>query len=61
MQVLEEGCQHVEVCAEGGLVVQQVAARLEKDGGRALLADYGHNGTHVDSFRVNNGATYRDN
>ncbi|XP_045917535.1 protein arginine methyltransferase NDUFAF7, mitochondrial isoform X3 [Micropterus dolomieu] len=43
---------HVEVCAEGGVVVQQLARRIVEDGGAALIADYGHDGTKTDTFRV---------
>ncbi|XP_054474192.1 protein arginine methyltransferase NDUFAF7, mitochondrial [Anoplopoma fimbria] len=42
---------HVEVCADGGVVVQQMARRIEEDGGAALIADYGHDGTKTDTFR----------
>uniref|UniRef100_A0A8C2ZG65 Protein arginine methyltransferase NDUFAF7 n=1 Tax=Cyclopterus lumpus TaxID=8103 RepID=A0A8C2ZG65_CYCLU len=42
---------HVEVCAEGGVVVQQLARRIVEDGGAALIADYGHDGTKTDTFR----------
>ncbi|XP_068454891.1 protein arginine methyltransferase NDUFAF7, mitochondrial [Clinocottus analis] len=42
---------HVEVCAEGGVVVQQLAQRIQQDGGAALIADYGHDGTKMDTFR----------
>ncbi|XP_049446949.1 protein arginine methyltransferase NDUFAF7, mitochondrial [Epinephelus fuscoguttatus] len=42
---------HVEVCAEGGVFVQQLARRIENDGGAALIADYGHDGTKTDTFR----------
>uniref|UniRef100_A0A672FGM6 Protein arginine methyltransferase NDUFAF7 n=1 Tax=Salarias fasciatus TaxID=181472 RepID=A0A672FGM6_SALFA len=42
---------HVEVCAEGGVLVQQLARRIAEDGGAALIADYGHDGTKTDTFR----------
>ncbi|XP_041661489.1 protein arginine methyltransferase NDUFAF7, mitochondrial isoform X2 [Cheilinus undulatus] len=42
---------HVEVCAEGGAIVQQLARRITEDGGAALIADYGHDGTKTDTFR----------
>lgn len=48
----EERRSHVEVCAEGGVMVQQLAKRISKDGGAALIADYGHDGTKSDTFRV---------
>lgn len=47
----EERRDHVEVCAEGGVVVQQLARRIVEDGGAALIADYGHDGTKTDTFR----------
>ena len=40
------------MCAEGGVVVQQLARRIAEDGGAALIADYGHDGTKTDTFRV---------
>lgn len=42
----------MEVCAEGGVIVQQLARRIREDGGAALIADYGHDGTKTDTFRV---------
>ncbi|KAM9356205.1 protein arginine methyltransferase NDUFAF7, mitochondrial isoform 1-T1 [Pholidichthys leucotaenia] len=42
---------HVEVCAEGGVIVQQLSRRIMEDGGAALIADYGHDGTKTDTFR----------
>lgn len=48
----DEQRQHVEVCAEGGVIVQKLASRVSGDGGAALIADYGHNGTKTDTFRV---------
>lgn len=53
----EERRSHVEVCAEGGVLVQQLAKRISKDGGAALIADYGHDGTKSDTFRVRAQAT----
>uniref|UniRef100_A0A8C8FJ27 Protein arginine methyltransferase NDUFAF7 n=1 Tax=Oncorhynchus tshawytscha TaxID=74940 RepID=A0A8C8FJ27_ONCTS len=41
----------VEVCLEGGVIVQQLANRIAEDGGAALIADYGHGGTKTDTFR----------
>uniref|UniRef100_UPI0037E7A787 protein arginine methyltransferase NDUFAF7, mitochondrial n=1 Tax=Semicossyphus pulcher TaxID=241346 RepID=UPI0037E7A787 len=48
---LGERHNHVEVCAEGGVIVQQLARRIAEDGGAALIADYGHDGTKTDTFR----------
>ena len=42
----------MEVCPEGGVIVQQLANRIAEDGGAALIADYGHGGTKTDTFRV---------
>ncbi|XP_068198594.1 protein arginine methyltransferase NDUFAF7, mitochondrial isoform X3 [Antennarius striatus] len=46
-----EGRSHVEVCAEGGVIVQQLARRIIEDGGAALICDYGHDGSKTDTFR----------
>ncbi|KAL2081843.1 hypothetical protein ACEWY4_021661 [Coilia grayii] len=43
--------QHVEVCPDGGIVVQHLANRIAEQGGAALIADYGHDGTKTDTFR----------
>jgi NADH dehydrogenase [ubiquinone] 1 alpha subcomplex assembly factor 7 len=48
----DEKRDHVEVCAEGGVILQHLATRLEEDGGFALFADYGHDGSKTDTFRV---------
>ncbi|CAH1790703.1 unnamed protein product [Owenia fusiformis] len=42
---------HVEVCPEGGILVCDIAKRLKQDGGFALIADYGHDGDKMDTFR----------
>ncbi|KAK1889452.1 Protein arginine methyltransferase NDUFAF7 mitochondrial [Dissostichus eleginoides] len=47
----EERRSHVEVCADGGVLVQQISRRIVEDGGAALIADYGHDGTKTDTFR----------
>lgn len=47
-----EGRSHVEVCPEGGAIVQLLARRIRQQGGAALIADYGHDGTKTDTFRV---------
>ncbi|XP_068012200.1 protein arginine methyltransferase NDUFAF7, mitochondrial isoform X2 [Melanerpes formicivorus] len=47
----EERRDHVEVCPEAGVIIQRLACRIEKDGGAALVADYGHDGTKTDTFR----------
>ncbi|KAL6486652.1 hypothetical protein MHYP_G00060440 [Metynnis hypsauchen] len=47
----DEKREHVEVCPEGGVIVQKLANRIVEDGGAALIADYGHDGTKMDTFR----------
>lgn len=42
---------HVEVCLDGGAIMQELASRFEEDGGFLLMADYGHDGTGTDTFR----------
>jgi NADH dehydrogenase [ubiquinone] 1 alpha subcomplex assembly factor 7 len=48
----DEKRDHVEVCAESGVILEHLATRLEEDGGFALFADYGHDGRKTDTFRV---------
>lgn len=48
----DERRSHVEVCAEGGVLVQQLARRVAEHRGAALIADYGHDGTKTDTLRV---------
>ncbi|XP_008300665.1 protein arginine methyltransferase NDUFAF7, mitochondrial [Stegastes partitus] len=56
----DERRDHVEVCAEGGSVVQQLSRRITEDGGAALIADYGHDGTKTDTFRSFKGHQLHD-
>ncbi|KAG8194846.1 hypothetical protein JTE90_017279 [Oedothorax gibbosus] len=42
----------LEVSPESGVLVQEIAARIEKEGGYSLLIDYGHDGTKTDTFRA---------
>lgn len=42
----------LEVSPESGVLVQEIAARIEKEGGYSLLIDYGHDGTKSDTFRA---------
>jgi SAM-dependent MidA family methyltransferase len=49
----------VEVCAEGGVILEHLATRLEEDGGFALFADYGHDGSKTDTFRVSYVFSYK--
>ncbi|XP_054714973.1 protein arginine methyltransferase NDUFAF7, mitochondrial-like [Uloborus diversus] len=48
----DESRSTLEVSPESGVLVQEVAARIEKEGGYALLVDYGHDGTGTDTFRA---------
>lgn len=48
---LDESRRHVEVCPEGGVIIQNLANRIAVDGGAALIGDYGHDGTKTDTFR----------
>ncbi|RXN14086.1 NADH dehydrogenase [ubiquinone] complex assembly factor 7 [Labeo rohita] len=47
----DESREHVEVCPEGGVIVQKLASRIAEDGGAALIVDYGHDGTKTDTLR----------
>ncbi|XP_077996332.1 protein arginine methyltransferase NDUFAF7, mitochondrial-like [Glandiceps talaboti] len=47
----DEKRDHVEVCPEGAVIVQDIADRVTQDGGNALIIDYGHDGTKGDTFR----------
>ncbi|ELW63964.1 Protein midA like protein, mitochondrial [Tupaia chinensis] len=47
----EETRDHVEVCPEAGVIIQELSQRIELTGGAALIADYGHDGTKTDTFR----------
>uniref|UniRef100_A0A3B3D267 Protein arginine methyltransferase NDUFAF7 n=1 Tax=Oryzias melastigma TaxID=30732 RepID=A0A3B3D267_ORYME len=47
----DERRDHLEVCAEAGVLVQQLARRISENGGAALIADYGHDGTKTDTLR----------
>jgi SAM-dependent MidA family methyltransferase len=42
----------VEVCFEGGALLQELASRFEESGGFLLMVDYGHDGREKDTFRV---------
>ncbi|XP_035209499.1 protein arginine methyltransferase NDUFAF7, mitochondrial-like isoform X2 [Stegodyphus dumicola] len=42
----------LEVSPESGVLIQEIAARIEKEGGYSLLIDYGHDGTKTDTFRA---------
>ncbi|XP_069076796.1 protein arginine methyltransferase NDUFAF7, mitochondrial isoform X2 [Pleurodeles waltl] len=47
----EETRDHVEVCPDAAVIVQELASRIDADGGAALIADYGHDGDKTDTFR----------
>nr|XP_005893806.1 PREDICTED: NADH dehydrogenase [ubiquinone] complex I, assembly factor 7 isoform X2 [Bos mutus] len=47
----DETRDHVEVCPEAGVVIQELSQRISLTGGAALIADYGHDGTKTDTFR----------
>ncbi|XP_050948083.1 protein arginine methyltransferase NDUFAF7, mitochondrial [Labeo rohita] len=49
----DESREHVEVCPEGGVIVQKLASRIAEDGGAALIVDYGHDGTKTDTLKSN--------
>lgn len=42
----------MEVCPEAGVIIQELSQRIALTGGAALIADYGHEGTKTDTFRV---------
>lgn len=48
----DETRDHVEVCPEAGVIIQELSQRIALTGGAALIADYGHDGTKTDTFRV---------
>ncbi|XP_047638234.1 protein arginine methyltransferase NDUFAF7, mitochondrial isoform X2 [Phacochoerus africanus] len=47
----DETRDHVEVCPDAGVIIQELAQRISLTGGAALIADYGHDGTKTDTFR----------
>lgn len=48
----EERREEFEVSPESLVVIKEIAARLEQDGGLALIGDYGHAGEGTDTFRA---------
>eukprot|EP00062_Callorhinchus_milii_P013305 gi/632961255/ref/XP_007896654.1/ PREDICTED: NADH dehydrogenase [ubiquinone] complex I, assembly factor 7 [Callorhinchus milii] len=56
----DEERDHVEICAEAGVIIQRLASRITEDGGAVLIADYGHNGTKTDTFRSFRGHKLHD-
>ncbi|ERE68144.1 putative protein midA like protein [Cricetulus griseus] len=47
----DERRDHVEVCPDAGIIIQELSERIALAGGAALIADYGHDGTKTDTFR----------
>ncbi|CAH6779623.1 protein arginine methyltransferase NDUFAF7, mitochondrial [Phodopus roborovskii] len=47
----DEQRDHVEVCPDAGVIIQELSQRIALTGGAALIADYGHDGTKTDTFR----------
>uniref|UniRef100_A0A8C4LGF0 Protein arginine methyltransferase NDUFAF7 n=1 Tax=Equus asinus TaxID=9793 RepID=A0A8C4LGF0_EQUAS len=47
----DETRDHVEVCPDAGVIIQELSQRIALTGGAALIADYGHDGTKTDTFR----------
>ena len=47
-----DGRDHIEVCPEGGAIVQEIANRILEHGGLSLIVDYGHDGTKMETLRV---------
>jgi len=56
----EETREVVEVCPKAGLVVRELCDRVAKEGGAALLGDYGHGGDGGDTFRAFRGHRAHD-
>nr|XP_033791793.1 protein arginine methyltransferase NDUFAF7, mitochondrial isoform X2 [Geotrypetes seraphini] len=42
---------HVEVSPAAGIIIQELACRIENNGGAALITDYGHDGQKTDTLR----------
>ncbi|XP_037663745.1 protein arginine methyltransferase NDUFAF7, mitochondrial isoform X2 [Choloepus didactylus] len=47
----DETRDHVEVCPDAGVIIEELSQRIALTGGAALIADYGHDGTKTDTFR----------
>ena len=57
-QLDEDDCrEHIEICPEAGLIATEIADRIARYHGFALIADYGHTGEKTDTFRVRHTAT----
>ncbi|XP_035128694.1 protein arginine methyltransferase NDUFAF7, mitochondrial isoform X4 [Callithrix jacchus] len=47
----DETRDHIEVCPDAGVIIEELSRRIALTGGAALVADYGHDGTKTDTFR----------
>ncbi|KAM4772873.1 protein arginine methyltransferase NDUFAF7, mitochondrial [Rhinophrynus dorsalis] len=47
----DEKKDHVEVCPSAAVIIQKLADHISSYGGAALIADYGHVGDKMDTFR----------
>ncbi|XP_003262785.1 protein arginine methyltransferase NDUFAF7, mitochondrial isoform X4 [Nomascus leucogenys] len=47
----DETRDHVEVCPDAGVIIEELSQRIALTGGAALVADYGHEGTKTDTLR----------
>ncbi|KAM8945565.1 protein arginine methyltransferase NDUFAF7, mitochondrial [Pelodytes ibericus] len=47
----DEEREHVEVCPIAAAIIQKIAHQINTCGGAALIADYGHFGDRMDTFR----------
>ena len=58
VQLDDDDCRdHVEVCPEAGVIATEIADRIARYHGFALIGDYGHTGEKTDTFRVHHSAT----
>ena len=48
----DEKRDHVEICPQAGVIMEEISSRIEADGGMSLVIDYGHDGTKTDTIRV---------
>lgn len=56
----DERRDHAEVCADAGVVIQELSECIALTGGSALTAHYGHDGTKTDAFRGFCGHKFHD-
>ena len=53
VQLEDDDCRdRIEVCLEAGVIAAEIANRISRYHGFALIADYGHSGDKTDTFRV---------